>query len=1164
MPLADKVETAFSSIDVKQLSSEFLRDIINDITSRLQSLEYSESLKASRNENVPEDSKSPSVSDLTTKQELRVDALAGSLPVVNYCNWEKFKNCFSKDEVCPAIDALALQHGEDLDEQIEEEQMRRLVLPPDASDDYRDSFERERMRRNHIRNDKGDETLRLERVRIKSRQVLEFLARVTGETFLPEKSYTFLKPFKFLIHHHQKLEDEFRILQEKLQASSETNSEMHLSTSPNSATLTPGQATAGEAKAAHQPAKNQTESTLAQDSSTTDMQEARGDDVFGPCIATGPESDATDVQLLDNESADLEQADTTSSRTPVERDYEHIKCYMDFARAHLIPTYRKFENLDHVGNPKIRYEDLWSLFRPGELVFQREDEPESANNNAESHRSTPQSRKGPRVWRVDYISSEGVDWHVRSLHWPEDLRGRSSSRKDLEPVDIDAYRLDFTGEQYEPVIWNFPFIRWEGEKTITSLPIFPVRFHKDASKILEECRRLGERFQHLLMQGHLPMEHNGWTLSRNPVGDLIRNSWEDDEQRPVYVSSDVIIDHQEALQSNPWWTPGFLTHKVEQDTMTTAPPLTNRYDRFPILVWSDVNRTRSLGQMSEIVIHFDNIEQAQHRALAQTDDFIVDSGARKFEKNTASKKLSPDDLALLPNRLFVYSLRDRMFVNANIDCLKEIKPIADPWQELKIPPHNLKLIRNTVDDHFAKKRLQRELHGMGLESLEQDFIRSKGRGLVFLLHGPPGVGKTATAEAVAYAHRKPLFSLACFDLGVDPGTVEARLSEVFRLANMWDCVLLLDEADIFLSHREKKDDNLQRNAIVSTFLRTMEYYPGILFLTTNRPGALDEALSSRVHISLAFENLNLDQTLDIFEMNIKRCKLIADQRATLPDQPDLIIEEEDILDFAAEEFDRCKPAPFWNGRVIRNSFQIAMSLAYVEKARGASAIEKTTTDARPVKYLRRKHFKDVLTIFQDFKNYREVMFNKSDERLAHERGERASMSSLSAAKNRESNHGRDGMYGTPTHSHRMARSPNPPYRQSYSDRRTGDRRDDYGVRRRYDPDNDGDDRPRNSRVRSDRESDSEYRRQPARDRDRDRDDRPRSRQDDDNTSRKKARDDQAGLEIPADHRSRSSRSLRDETNAARGQRSKTPSPPPRRKGDEEEDSDEHYRRRGHT
>lgn len=85
--------------------------------------------------------------------------------------------------------------------------------------------------------------------------------------------------------------------------------------------------------------------------------------------------------------------------------------------------------------------------------------------------------------------------------------------------------------------------------------------------------------------------------------------------------------------------------------------------------------------------------------------------------------------------------------------------------------------------------------------------------LVFLLHGVPGVGKTATAEAVAQENKRPLFSITCGDLGIEPVDVERNLTRIFRLASLWDCVLLLDEADIFFTRRTPTD--LQRNALVT-------------------------------------------------------------------------------------------------------------------------------------------------------------------------------------------------------------------------------------------------------------------------------------------------------------------------------------------------------------
>ncbi|KAK1856504.1 AAA family [Colletotrichum chrysophilum] len=55
--------------------------------------------------------------------------------------------------------------------------------------------------------------------------------------------------------------------------------------------------------------------------------------------------------------------------------------------------------------------------------------------------------------------------------------------------------------------------------------------------------------------------------------------------------------------------------------------------------------------------------------------------------------------------------------------------------------------------------------------------------------------------------------MTCGDLGTNALLVDRSLTDLFRLAHLWDCVLLLDEADIFLAKRGNHD--LDRNALVS-------------------------------------------------------------------------------------------------------------------------------------------------------------------------------------------------------------------------------------------------------------------------------------------------------------------------------------------------------------
>jgi SpoVK/Ycf46/Vps4 family AAA+-type ATPase len=90
-------------------------------------------------------------------------------------------------------------------------------------------------------------------------------------------------------------------------------------------------------------------------------------------------------------------------------------------------------------------------------------------------------------------------------------------------------------------------------------------------------------------------------------------------------------------------------------------------------------------------------------------------------------------------------------------------------------------------------------------------------------------------------------------LPLEPAKLEYQLSRIFKTANHWNAILLLDEADVFLERRSP--ENLARNGLVSVFLRKLEYYEGIMFLTTNRVSQFDEAILSRTHLMLRYDDL---------------------------------------------------------------------------------------------------------------------------------------------------------------------------------------------------------------------------------------------------------------------------------------------------------------------
>jgi len=137
--------------------------------------------------------------------------------------------------------------------------------------------------------------------------------------------------------------------------------------------------------------------------------------------------------------------------------------------------------------------------------------------------------------------------------------------------------------------------------------------------------------------------------------------------------------------------------------------------------------------------------------------------------------------------------------------------------------------------------------------------------------------------------------------------MEKSLARTLRLCTNWNAVLLLDEADVFLEERSLHD--LERNALVSIFLRLLEYYSGILFLTTNRVKTFDEAFQSRIHVALRYRDLDKQAREQVWRNFIKK----------IQDSGNTTNIKEDDYEFLS--------SVTLNGRQIKNAARTALSLA---------------------------------------------------------------------------------------------------------------------------------------------------------------------------------------------------------------------------------------------
>ncbi|RGP66302.1 aaa family atpase [Fusarium sporotrichioides] len=315
------------------------------------------------------------------------------------------------------------------------------------------------------------------------------------------------------------------------------------------------------------------------------------------------------------------------------------------------------------------------------------------------------------------------------------------------------------------------------------------------------------------------------------------------------------------------------------------------------------------------------------------------------------------ELFCFPSTIVGYNLRQKKWQDLQIDSIQELH-----W--------NKQAFRHLVIDEETKDIIQALVTSKLETDQTTDLIQGKGNGLIILLHGGPGTGKTFTAESVAELAEKPLFRVTCGDIGTKPEEVEKYLESVLHLGKIWGCVVLLDEADVFLEQRTLTD--LERNALVSVFLRVLEYYEGILILTSNRVGTFDEAFKSRIQLSLHYDTLTKSQRRTIWSNFLQRLNAlekssvvqpITDRKRKYECERGINFEdiERHLADLAEEQM---------NGRQIRNAITTARQLAKFKD-------ESMTY----------KHLEHVIKISRKFDKYIEkVRDSYSDDQVAREDG----------------------------------------------------------------------------------------------------------------------------------------------------------------------------------
>lgn len=182
------------------------------------------------------------------------------------------------------------------------------------------------------------------------------------------------------------------------------------------------------------------------------------------------------------------------------------------------------------------------------------------------------------------------------------------------------------------------------------------------------------------------------------------------------------------------------------------------------------------------------------------------------------------------------------------------------WSDLIIPN---KLKKHLEDFVFEAEHRERLWEQTGTRRLFP-----QGRGLMALLTGPPGTGKTMAAQVIAASLKRDLFRINLATVvSKYVGETSKNLNRILARAQGTQAILLFDEADALFGKRTDVKDAHDRFANTDTnyLLQAIESYEGIAILATNKKGNIDYGFMRRLRYVLEFSKPDIQQRFLIWK-----------------------------------------------------------------------------------------------------------------------------------------------------------------------------------------------------------------------------------------------------------------------------------------------------------
>ncbi|KGQ04494.1 26S protease regulatory subunit 4 [Beauveria bassiana D1-5] len=547
----------------------------------------------------------------------------------------------------------------------------------------------------------------------------------------------------------------------------------------------------------------------------------------------------------------------------------HLKVLLKYLKKDYTEIKRQLDSL--LRNGLITFDLLWALWKPKSLAYT----------------TTYGDDDEPRVFRV-----EGAERHA--------------NMQKGEFYHIDGKYFEYDGKNFGYGSMAEEVGSFRGTRKITSLPCYPLRFHRDVEGVRRKLTERGKKFVEL--RGVHYKSYSGMAYLKSKKHGVIKFNVQ---------QSRMMVDTKTFRRINPNYHLSPLGHAANGSLPPGSMP-DDEDDSDCGSYGSDAYNSDN-RQLEVLTTVFDDGSgtktQASSTAKGESSDSCgkatpsssgVDTDGKSKGDKTSEKSadddlpraLTDEDYILASPVVLGFAFAEKQWLEFTVTNVGPVRWNDQAWDSLVLERETKDLIKALVTSRRSNA-----------SKTIDDVIQGKGKGLVTVLHGAPGTGKTLTAEGISELLKCPLYMVSAGELGTDSRYLEAELQRILDICHAWGAVLLLDEADVFLEKRNVSD--VHRNALVSIFLRQLEYFQGILFLTTNRVETFDEAFQSRIHIALRYDNLDGKAKRKIFNMFLARIRALGKLKVDS-------LSDEDLGRLVRQDL---------NGREIKNIVSSAQDLA---------------------------------------------------------------------------------------------------------------------------------------------------------------------------------------------------------------------------------------------